>query len=151
MRITKITIPRRLVQDAVGDAPKRIVKSTKRLSESSSSAGNESQEHRVVENRSISRRFNSSDASSEKLSKRSSSSSKGISPKQSAKDLVITSHSQPTIVPPKRKHNTAASKSLLMRPHAREQSKDTMSQSTKVVKKKTGETSQLSHYSRKEK
>ena len=120
MRITKITIPRRLVQDAVGDAPKRIVKSTKRLSESSSSAGNESQEHRVVENRSISRRFNSSDASSEKLSKRSSSSSKGISPRQSAKDLVITSHSQPTIVPPKRKHNTAASKSLLMRPHARE-------------------------------
>lgn len=121
MRITKITIPRRLVQDAVGDAPKRIVKSTRRLSESSSSAGNESQEHRVVENRSISRRFNSSqDASSEKLSKRSSSSSKGISPRQSAKDLVITSHSQPTIVPPKRKHNTAASKSLLMRPHARE-------------------------------
>ena len=120
MRITKITIPRRLVQDAVGDAPKRIVKSTKRLSESSSSAGNESQEHRVVENRSISRRFNSSDASSEKLSKRSSSSSKGISPRQSAKDLVITSHSQPTIVPPKRKHNTAASKSLLMRPHARD-------------------------------
>ena len=69
-RFFRITIPRELVKDAVGDAPKKIVKSMKRLADSSSSNDNDSEEHRVADNQSISHNgLTSHEESSEKPSK----------------------------------------------------------------------------------
>ena len=94
MRITKIFILRDAVRDAVGDAPKRVVKSSKRLSETSSSADNQSQEPKLVENQSLARKFDSSDQDScDKLSKRSSSSENGGTPKKRYREASGMSYS----------------------------------------------------------
>ena len=96
-RFIRITIPRILVKDAVGEAPKKIVKSIKRLADSSSSNDNDSEQHRVADNQSITNSvLTSHEASSVKPSKQSSvsSSDNNSTPRLIKSHRPITSYSQ---------------------------------------------------------
>ena len=65
----RISFPRSLVSEAVGDAPKKIIKGMKRLNDSSSSSENRSDEHRVAEQSLSNSDLTSNDGASLKNSK----------------------------------------------------------------------------------